>query len=104
MCSAWAGSGPQLDHTPCSAAVLIRTIDDVEYVTLEWVDWFNNRRHSKLDCLLHAIPGVPACEIPTMKWDVVRVGQTVSGHQRQSRELPLSRTKGAQLIDRCPYR
>lgn len=21
-----------------------RTIDDVEYATLEWVDWFNNRR------------------------------------------------------------
>jgi putative transposase len=28
----------------------LRTIDDVECVTMEWVDWFNNRRlHSKLD-------------------------------------------------------
>lgn len=28
----------------------LRTIDDVEYVTLEWVDWYNNRRlHSQLD-------------------------------------------------------
>jgi putative transposase len=26
------------------------TIDDVEYTTMEWVDWFNNRRlHSQLD-------------------------------------------------------
>ncbi|QNJ90092.1 transposase [Mycolicibacterium fluoranthenivorans] len=26
------------------------TVDDVEYATLEWVDWFNNRRlHSLLD-------------------------------------------------------
>jgi Integrase core domain len=28
----------------------LRTIDDVEYATMEWVDWFNNRRlHSQLD-------------------------------------------------------
>ena len=28
----------------------LRTIDDVEYTTMEWVDWFNNRRlHSVLD-------------------------------------------------------
>ncbi|MDX1876181.1 integrase core domain-containing protein, partial [Mycolicibacterium sp. 120266] len=28
----------------------LRTVDDVEYATLEWVDWFNNRRlHSLLD-------------------------------------------------------
>lgn len=28
----------------------LRTIDDVEYATVEWVDWFNNRRlHSQLD-------------------------------------------------------
>ena len=28
----------------------LRTIDDVEYATMEWVDWFNNRRlHSRLD-------------------------------------------------------
>ena len=27
-----------------------RIIDDVEYATMEWVDWFNNRRlHSVLD-------------------------------------------------------
>lgn len=28
----------------------LRTLDDVEYATMEWVDWFNNRRlHSLLD-------------------------------------------------------
>ena len=28
----------------------LRTIDDVEYATMKWVDWFNNRRlHSQLD-------------------------------------------------------
>jgi putative transposase len=28
----------------------LRTIDDVEYATMEWVDWYNNRRlHSQLD-------------------------------------------------------
>ena len=28
----------------------LRIIDDVEYATMEWVDWFNNRRlHSVLD-------------------------------------------------------
>jgi putative transposase len=30
----------------------LRIIDDVEYTTMEWVDWFNNRRlHSVLDYL-----------------------------------------------------
>jgi putative transposase len=27
----------------------LRTIDDVEYATMEGVDWFNNRRHCRLD-------------------------------------------------------
>jgi len=28
----------------------LRTLDDVEYATMEWIDWFNNRRlHSQLD-------------------------------------------------------
>lgn len=28
----------------------LRTIDDVDYPTMEWVDWYNNRRvHSVLD-------------------------------------------------------
>ncbi len=33
-----------------------RTVDDVEYATLEWVDWFNNRR------LLEPIGDVPPAE------------------------------------------
>ncbi|MEI4741995.1 integrase core domain-containing protein [Rhodococcus erythropolis] len=29
---------------------LIKTIDDIEFATMEWVDWFNTRRlHSTLD-------------------------------------------------------
>jgi putative transposase len=28
----------------------VRTIDDVEYATMEWIDWYNDRRlHSRLD-------------------------------------------------------
>jgi putative transposase len=28
----------------------LRTTDDVEYATMQWVDWYNNRRmHSQLD-------------------------------------------------------
>jgi len=48
----------------------LRTIDDVEYATVEWVDWFNNRRlHSQLDYIppdedeatyYASRPGVPA--------------------------------------------
>jgi transposase InsO family protein len=34
-----------------------RTIEDVEYATLEWVDWFNNRR------LLSSIGDVPPAEL-----------------------------------------
>ena len=33
-----------------------RTLSDVEYATLEWVDWFNNRR------LLSSIGYVPPVE------------------------------------------
>jgi len=34
-----------------------RTVDDVEYATLEWVDWFNNRR------LLEPIGSIPPAEL-----------------------------------------
>ena len=33
-----------------------KTIDEVEYATLEWVDWFNNRR------LLEPIGNIPPAE------------------------------------------
>lgn len=34
-----------------------RTVDEVEYATLEWVDWFNNRR------LLEPIGNIPPAEL-----------------------------------------
>ena len=37
-----------------------RNLDDVEYATLEWVDWFNNRR------LLESIGSVPPAEFELM--------------------------------------
>ena len=27
----------------------LRTLDDVEYATMEWVDWYNRRLHSQLN-------------------------------------------------------
>src|SRR5215475_5013505 len=37
-----------------------RHLDDVEYATLEWVDWFNNRR------LLEPIGDIPPAEFELM--------------------------------------
>ena len=37
-----------------------RKLDDVEYATLDWVDWFNNRR------LLEPIGNVPPAEFESM--------------------------------------
>jgi transposase InsO family protein len=37
-----------------------RHLDDVEYATLKWVDWSNNRR------LLEPIVGIPPAEYETM--------------------------------------
>jgi putative transposase len=37
-----------------------RHLDDVEYATLDWVDWFNNRR------LLEPIGNVPPAEFESM--------------------------------------
>ena len=34
-----------------------RTVEEVEYATLEWVDWFNNRR------LLEPIGNIPPAEL-----------------------------------------
>jgi putative transposase len=56
----------------------LRTIDDVEYATMEWVDWYNARRlHSLLDYVppddyesaYYAQPqtAVPAGDVSTMK-------------------------------------
>ena len=43
-----------LRHIPC------RQLDDVEYATLEWVDWFNHRR------LLTSIGNLPPAELELM--------------------------------------
>jgi putative transposase len=37
-----------------------RKLDDVEYATLDWVDWFNNRR------LLEPIGDIPPAEFESM--------------------------------------
>ena len=39
-----------------------RSIDDVEFATLEWVDWFNNRR------LLEPIGDIPPVEFEELYW------------------------------------
>ncbi len=45
-----------------------KTSDDVEYATLEWVDWFNQRR------LLASIGNVPPAEFEQMYYDDVNNG------------------------------
>jgi putative transposase len=37
-----------------------RQLDEVEYATLDWVDWFNNRR------LLSSIGNIPPAELELM--------------------------------------
>jgi putative transposase len=39
-----------------------RGIDQVEYATLEWVDWFNHRR------LLEPIGNIPPAELESAYW------------------------------------
>lgn len=47
----------------------LRTLDDVEYPTMEWVDWYNNRRlHSVLDY-------VPPAEYETAYYAQLRTSQ-----------------------------
>jgi putative transposase len=48
-----------------------KNIDEVEYVTLEWVDWFNNRR------LLEPIGDIPPAEFEQVYYDQLD-GQTVA--------------------------
>ena len=45
-----------------------RNVDDVEFATLTWVDWFNNRR------LLEPIGNMPPAEFEAM-YDATRKGQ-----------------------------
>jgi len=39
-----------------------KNIDDVEFATLEWIDWFNNRR------LLESIGDIPPAEYEMFYW------------------------------------
>jgi len=48
-----------------------KTIDDVEFATLEWVDWFNNRR------LLETIGDIPPAEYETLYWTESNRADTV---------------------------
>ena len=50
-----------------------RGIDPVEYATLEWVDWFNNRR------LLEPIGNIPPAEYEKMYYDQTEVPAAVAG-------------------------
>jgi transposase InsO family protein len=47
-----------------------RGIDDVEYATLEWVDWFNHRR------LLEPIGDVPPAEFEAAHYRREGTGET----------------------------
>jgi transposase InsO family protein len=57
-----------------------RSIDEVEYATLEWVDWFNNRR------LLESISNIPPAEHEAMYYQ--SIGQTADGSLTQTRSSP----------------
>ena len=48
-----------------------KTVDDVEYATLEWVDWFNNRR------LLEPIGYIPPAEYEANYWHGINRNDTV---------------------------
>jgi transposase InsO family protein len=54
-------------------------IDDVEYATLEWVDWFNHRR------LLEPIRNVPPAEFEAAHYE----GEVEPGYAARLRELSL---------------
>ena len=43
-----------------------KTVDDVEYATLEWVDWFNNRR------LLEPIRNIPPVEFEKQYYEQIK--------------------------------
>jgi putative transposase len=50
-----------------------RNIESVEYATLEWIDWFNNRR------LLEPIGYVPPAEFEQTYYDGVEASAEVAG-------------------------
>lgn len=52
-----------------------RGLDDVEYATLEWVDWFNNRR------LLEPIGDIPPSEFEGLYWLEQAANDTVESKE-----------------------
>ncbi len=50
-----------------------RGLDDLEYATLEWVDWFNHRR-------LFEAHG----QIPPAEYEAIHYRQNRSGHQAET--------------------
>jgi transposase InsO family protein len=50
-----------------------KNLEQVEFATLEWVDWFNNRR------LLEPIGNMPPVEFEAMYYDTVGAPATVAG-------------------------
>lgn len=52
-----------------------RSIDDVEYATLEWVDWFNNRR------LLEPLGDIPPAEFEGLYWLEQAANDTVGAKE-----------------------
>lgn len=52
-----------------------RSIDDVEFATLEWVDWFNNRR------LLEPIGDIPPSEFEGLYWLEQAANDTVESKE-----------------------
>ena len=50
-----------------------RNLESVEYATLEWVDWFNNRR------LLEPIGYIPPAEFEAAYNDTVEASAKVAG-------------------------
>jgi transposase InsO family protein len=51
---------------------LRKTLEEVEYATLEWVDWFNNRR------LLEPICNIPTAELEKQYYEHIEGSTMVS--------------------------
>lgn len=62
-----------------------RTFDAVEYATLEWVDWFNNRR------LLEPIGNIPPAEAEQRYYAAL----DATPHRRNNLNQPASGKPGA---------
>ena len=89
-------SAKELDSTTDHLRVLWRTLEAVEYATLEWVDWFNHRR------LLEPIGNVPPAEAeaahqqrkPGRTCQTRRLTQTKQPPIKSGQFIPLSALKG----------